>query len=140
MGKHKATGTADVTICSVATLVASGGRRMLKFDPGRIKLILMDECHHAVAKSWLTVLEYFGALRRTKKVEDVEALDEIAGVEEGKDLRETELEETTEPDFDGPIVAGVSATMSRFDGLGLGKVLDRIVFHKDYVDMVTDKW
>ena len=28
-----------------------------------------------------------------------------------------------------PIVVGVSATVSRFDGLSLGKVLDKVVFH-----------
>ncbi|KAK8042644.1 P-loop containing nucleoside triphosphate hydrolase protein [Apiospora phragmitis] len=39
-----------------------------------------------------------------------------------------------------PILVGVSATFSRFDGLRLGRAIDEIVYHKDYVDMIGDKW
>lgn len=39
-----------------------------------------------------------------------------------------------------PILVGVSATFSRFDGLRLGKAIDEIVYHKDYVDMIGEKW
>ncbi|RYP90357.1 hypothetical protein DL770_003504 [Monosporascus sp. CRB-9-2] len=39
-----------------------------------------------------------------------------------------------------PILVGVSATFSRFDGLRLGSAIDEIVYHKDYVDMIGDKW
>ncbi|KAK7956827.1 type III restriction enzyme- res subunit domain-containing protein [Apiospora aurea] len=41
---------------------------------------------------------------------------------------------------ESPILVGVSATFSRFDGLRLGKAIDEIVYHKDYVDMIGDKW
>ncbi|RVX76048.1 hypothetical protein B0A52_00405 [Exophiala mesophila] len=40
----------------------------------------------------------------------------------------------------GPALVGVSATFSRFDGLRLGSVIDHIVYHKDYVDMIGEKW
>ncbi|TFB03114.1 Putative mitochondrial ATP-dependent helicase irc3 [Trichoderma ghanense] len=39
-----------------------------------------------------------------------------------------------------PILVGVSATFSRFDGVKLGAAIDEIVYHKDYVDMISDKW
>ncbi|KAI1323001.1 P-loop containing nucleoside triphosphate hydrolase protein [Xylariaceae sp. FL0255] len=39
-----------------------------------------------------------------------------------------------------PILVGVSATFSRFDGLRLGSAIDEIVYHKDYVDMIGEKW
>lgn len=39
-----------------------------------------------------------------------------------------------------PALIGVSATFSRFDGLKLGHAIDHIVYHKDYVDMIIDKW
>ncbi|KAK1699687.1 P-loop containing nucleoside triphosphate hydrolase protein [Colletotrichum godetiae] len=39
-----------------------------------------------------------------------------------------------------PSLVGVSATFSRFDGLKLGAAIDQIVYHKDYVDMIGDKW
>ena len=39
-----------------------------------------------------------------------------------------------------PALVGVSATFSRFDGLRLGAAIDRIVYHKDYVDMIGGGW
>lgn len=39
-----------------------------------------------------------------------------------------------------PALVGVSATFSRFDGLKLGSAIDHIVYHKDYVDMIHEKW
>lgn len=39
-----------------------------------------------------------------------------------------------------PTLVGVSATFSRFDGVKLGAAIDQIVYHKDYVDMISDKW
>jgi ATP-dependent helicase IRC3 len=39
-----------------------------------------------------------------------------------------------------PTLVGVSATFSRFDGLKLGAAIDEIVYHKDYVDMISEKW
>jgi ATP-dependent helicase IRC3 len=41
---------------------------------------------------------------------------------------------------DTPSLVGVSATFSRFDGVKLGSVIDEIVYHRDYVDMISDKW
>jgi ATP-dependent helicase IRC3 len=42
--------------------------------------------------------------------------------------------------LNSPALVGVSATLSRFDGLRLGAALDHIVYHKDYVDMIGEKW
>ncbi|KAI4208982.1 MAG: hypothetical protein LQ351_008044 [Letrouitia transgressa] len=39
-----------------------------------------------------------------------------------------------------PALVGVSATFSRFDGLRLSDAIDHIVYHKDYVDMIGEKW
>jgi ATP-dependent helicase IRC3 len=81
--------------------------RLLKFDPRRFKLVLVDEAHHIVAPGYLKVLHHLGL--RTKQE-------------------------------DSPHLVGVSATFSRFDGLKLGAVIDEIVYHKDYVDMIGEKW
>lgn len=37
---------------------------------------------------------------------------------------------------DAPILVGVSATFARNDGLELGAMIDHIVYHKDYIDMI----
>lgn len=39
-----------------------------------------------------------------------------------------------------PALVGVSATMARFDGLALGKVIKHIIYHKDYIDMIGAEW
>ncbi|KAJ4220493.1 putative ATP-dependent helicase IRC3 [Fusarium solani] len=39
-----------------------------------------------------------------------------------------------------PNLVGVSATFSRFDGVRIGAAIDEIVYHKDYVDMISKKW
>lgn len=105
MASSHATGLADITVASIASITS--GERIEKFDPRRFKLVLIDECHHAVAAGYLRCLEHFRLLP----------------VEE-----------------DSPVLVGVTATMSRFDGLGLEKVLDKIVYHKSYVDMIGEKW
>ena len=44
------------------------------------------------------------------------------------------------PSPQSPALVGVSATLSRFDGIRLGEALDYIVYHKDYVDMIDESW
>ena len=84
--------------------------RISKYDPKRFKLVLVDEAHHVVAPGYLEILEHFGLYPH---------------------------ESTNRP---SPALVGVSATFSRFDGLRLGAAIDHIVYHKDYVDMIGDKW
>ena len=84
--------------------------RISKYDPKRFKLVLVDEAHHIVAPGYLEVLEHFGLYPQ----------------------------ESSRPAT--PALVGVSATFSRFDGLRLGAAIDHIVYHKDYVDMIGDKW
>lgn len=99
MAATKASGMADITVASVASIVSKN--RLEKFDPSTFKLILIDEAHHAVAQTYQKTLDHFGVL----------------DMEEGDPAKK-------------PIVVGVSATLSRADGLALGKVLDHIVYHR----------
>ena len=104
MGNFHGAGTADITVCSVQSLLRSD--RLSKFNPEWAKLILIDEAHHAAAPTYLKILEHFGALTKDSKT----------------------------------VVVGVSATLSRFDGLRLGVALDEIVYHRDYIEMIGEKW
>jgi len=38
-----------------------------------------------------------------------------------------------------PII-GFSATFSRHDGLALGSVFQRIVYHRDFLEMIKEQW
>lgn len=100
MGSIHASGAADITVASVQSIMS--GDRLLKFDPKRFKLLLVDEAHHIVATRYLDVLKHFG-------------LDE----------------EAQRGDSESPTaLVGVSATFSRHDGLRLGAAIDHIVYHK----------
>jgi len=105
MGNSHYKGYADICVASIRSLTS--GDRIEKFFPGRFKLILVDEAHHIVAKSYRDVLGYFGL---------------------------------NEPTEDSPVLVGVSATFSRPDGLKLGAAIDHIVYHKDYMDMIDERW
>jgi ATP-dependent helicase IRC3 len=89
----------------------TSGDRLQKFDASRYKLVLVDEAHHIVSQSYLDVLEHFG-LRHAADWSEKSA----------------------------PALVGVSATFSRFDGRALGAVIDHIVYHRDYVDMIEENW
>ena len=87
------------------------GDRLAKFDPTRFKLVLVDEAHHIVSRQYLDLLVHFG-LRHPADWAAVHV----------------------------PALVGVSATFSRFDGRKLGAVIDHIVYHRDYVDMIEENW
>ena len=97
MGNLNASGVADITIASVRSITSQD--RILKFDPERFKLVLVDEAHHIVAPGYMATLRHFGLI------------DKI----------------TFE---NSPALVGVSATLSRFDGLRLSDAIDDIVYHK----------
>jgi len=52
-------GDADAVVASVQTLARESRRR--RVDPRGFTRIVVDECHHAAADSYLDTLEYFGA-------------------------------------------------------------------------------
>lgn len=60
MQKQKPTSSADIIVGSVPTLVRL--TRLSMYDPSEYKAIVLDECHHATATSWMKILDYFGAL------------------------------------------------------------------------------
>lgn len=112
--KYKASGLADVTVATYQTLNRSQ-ERLNKFTPADFKAVVIDEAHHAAAPSYLKVLSHF---------------DPQIGLSP---------EERQNASSNVPVI-GFSATFSRHDGLALGKVFDRIVFHKDFLEMIGEKW
>lgn len=97
MGNVHASGTADITIASVKSIIS--GNRITKFDPEGFKLILVDEAHHIVASGYMETLRHFGVVDHTTTAH-------------------------------APALVGVSATLSRFDGLRLSDAIDHVVYHK----------
>jgi superfamily II DNA or RNA helicase len=92
LGVVKATrneASADLVIASQATIRDPARLKAL----GRRDLIIVDECHHAVAPSWMDVLGGLGA-------------------------------------WDGVPTLGLTATLARSDGKGLGHVWEDMVFSR----------
>ena len=125
MGSAHASGTADITIASVRSIVS--GNRIQKFEPEKFKLVLVDEAHHIVAAGYMEVLHYFG-------------LTQPKPGHISQNINETRSLLAASADRKVPALVGVSATFSRFDGLRLSDAIDRIVYHRDYIDMIGEKW
>ncbi|KAI0825051.1 P-loop containing nucleoside triphosphate hydrolase protein [Trametes gibbosa] len=115
-GKHHASGTADLTVATFQTLLRS--LRLDKFRAQYMKALIVDEAHHAAAPSYRHILSHFNA--------DIKNPDK-------------DFEPPTPSQHPVPIV-GFSATFSRHDGLALGSVFERIVYHRDFLDMIKEQW
>jgi len=112
------TGLADVTVATAQTLSRSPAR-LEKFDPSKFKAVIVDEAHHAAAPSYVTILSHF---------------------DPQVDVPLSERTAAGAPQSSGIPIIGFSATFARHDGIALGKVFQRIVYHKDFLEMVNDKW
>lgn len=117
MGNLHATGHADITIASVQSI--NSGDRISKFDPERFKLVLVDEAHHITASSYMDTLKHFGLVKRPGG----ESVSWHDWVRQYFGQQPSEAVHT-------PALVGVSATLSRFDGVRLSDAIDHIVYHK----------
>lgn len=63
MGTMKAAEDADITIASVQSIARPN--RLKRFDPSDYKMIIIDEAHHAAARTYLKILEHFNAMSST---------------------------------------------------------------------------
>lgn len=57
MSNFHSSGSADITVCSVQTLLRPD--RLAKFNPEWMKLILIDEADHVFSPTYLKILKYF---------------------------------------------------------------------------------
>jgi superfamily II DNA or RNA helicase len=100
----------DVTIGSVQTL--SRTPRLHALSREQFTDIIVDECHHAAAVSYVKILKWFGAL----------------DYQDWRDDRAWACGKNT-PEW--PRAVGFTATMERADGKALGTVWSDVVYRKD---------
>ena len=124
---------ADVIVASVQTLAVSP-HRLKKFNPADFSLIVVDEAHHATARTYIEVLNYFGLAP------------DVSRIVEG-DIKGKEAKIATRKAFEGykaeksaPFLVGVTATPNRTDGVGLEYVFDDIPFSRSIRDMMDAGW
>ncbi|CDO71637.1 hypothetical protein BN946_scf184911.g107 [Trametes cinnabarina] len=82
-----------------------------------MKALIIDEAHHAAAPSYRRILSHFHP--------DIKNPD--------GDFEPPKLKHRVP-------VLGFSATFSRHDGLALGSVFERIVYHRDFLEMIKEQW
>lgn len=104
---------ADIIVASVQTL-ANPERRSRIRDVG---LVIVDECHHAVADSYQAILRHFGCYGSSNYI--------------GQSWRNfAEMSDDPQPQTFTPAL-GFTATLERTDGAGLGQVWQNVVFTRD---------
>ncbi|KAH7883536.1 P-loop containing nucleoside triphosphate hydrolase protein [Phlebopus sp. FC_14] len=113
--KHKASGLADVTVATYQTLLRP--QRLAKFRPENLKAVIVDEAHHAAAPSYRQILSHFDPAIKNPGA----------------------TFQPPTPPHNVPII-GLSATFSRHDGLALGSIFQRIVYHRTFLEMIKEQW
>ncbi|WFD34485.1 Putative ATP-dependent helicase IRC3 [Malassezia cuniculi] len=122
--RYTASGNADVTVATVQSMCSRS--RLDKYDPSQFKCVIIDEAHHAAANTYRKILARFNSKVRPPfhEIQNDDDMGEIKNA--GFPLMV-------------PII-GFSATFSRHDGRALGTIFDEIVFHRDFFEMIEDKW
>ena len=112
MADSRATPMTSCVVASVPTLTAMKARRLRAFEPGRFDAIVVDECHHACASTWLSIWQHFGLMDEAK--------------------RKTLCPERR--------LVGLTATPGRGDGVGLHNVFDEITYQYELGQAIEDGW
>lgn len=131
-GAQTASGTANVTVATRQTLDRSPAR-LEKFDPARLKCVIVDEAHHAASKSNRRILSHFdpsiSLLPDTDK----------AGAPVAEKLQPASTDQhNASSSIPSVPIFGFTATFSRNDRLVLGDVFQCVAYHKDLGDMVQE--
>ncbi|SCV68041.1 BQ2448_162 [Microbotryum intermedium] len=148
-GDNDASGFADVT---VATFQASDLERLDKFDPSTFKAVIVDEAHHAASQSYINILSRFDPrISETSESSAVIIEDDVLAA--SPVLPFTAESTPSDPPHLAPVpftlsasgelcipILAFTATFSRADGLALGKVVEKIVWHASWLDMITKGW
>lgn len=127
-------GDADIVVASIQTLTHGSAERLKALKPDEFSLIIVDEAHHATARTYIELLHHFGL---APDVSDMGSVD-LARKIMSKELRDTF--DNYRPSKDGPFLVGFTATPHRTDGQGMEIVFDQIAFSATMDDMIRQGW
>jgi ATP-dependent helicase IRC3 len=111
-GDRHANAAASIVVASVPTLVARDCRRLKLLGQNRFDGVIIDECHHATADSYLKIMQHFGML-------------------------DEDRHKTTNCQI--PLI-GLTATPGRGDKVGLVNVFDDILYQLKIARAIKDGW
>lgn len=148
-GEQRASRTDKVIVTMVQTLAQRLPDFLQRFPPSSASMIVVDECHHMIAPTYLLFLSAYGLAPNLEGVNeaDLAALSADASTREAAETERTarrqalrERFEAFKPAETAPFLLGVTATSNRTDGRGLEYVLDEIVFSKPMPEMIEEGW
>lgn len=133
---YRADALADVVVASVQTLTASKGKRLKKFDPDRLRILVIDEAHHAASPSYHAILHHFGFLPPAGFMADIRPArkDGRQALLNWQRDRLAAWNESYRPK--DRLHLGVTATPKRGDNIGLECVYEEIVFSRTIREMI----
>ena len=104
-----------------------------------MKAIIVDEAHHAAAPSYVHSLIWH-PIRLSYHDESCEYSYRSILSHFHPDIKGPENGGPRVPPPRPVPILGFSATFSRHDGLALGSVFERIVYHRDFLEMIKEQW
>jgi len=130
MAHRTASGHADVVVGSIQSLSGPHGReRLERLSPDSFGLLVVDEVHHALARTYLELLARFG---KAPDLSDLEGKASSAALHRALDARYQKF--TPDPKS---LFVGFTATPHRTDGIGLQYIMDEIVFSRTIREMMS---
>ena len=133
--ERRADPSAQVVIASVPTLGRAGSKRLEALAPEDFSIVVVDEAHHAVAKTYRRIFEHFGVLAGEQGTAN------RGGGSRNEALRsELPSNVARSPSPGSILLVGFTATPRRGDGRGLGEVFEDIVYARGIEDMIREGW
>ena len=117
---------ATVIVASVQSLRSEAKRNQIK-DVG---LVIVDECHHATAKTYRDILKHYGCF------DELAACEACDGRGEFDHGRCHDCNETGAIPSGGAVAAGFTATLMRSDKSSLAEIWQDVAYRKDISFMI----
>lgn len=138
-GDRVASPYADIVIASIQTLSAMKFRRLERLLARMVfRIVVVDEAHHAAARTYRAVLARMGFLPLIEK-QDADAEIEAVNFDDVQVMEDTlrGWDQTAPKDR---LLVGVTATPNRSDTIGLNCVFQDIVYSYALRDAIADGW
>jgi superfamily II DNA or RNA helicase len=117
---------AQVVVASVQSLRNVKRRNQIR----HVGKIVVDECHHATAPTYLDILEHYGAIGPAC----------AACLEEGTAAKRAACAHRGPAPEDGAVAEGFTATLARSDKSKLSQVWEEVAFKRDIAFMIRRKY
>lgn len=131
----------DVVVASIQTLAAVGLRRLDRLlRRMTFRVVIVDEAHHAAARTYRQVLARLGFLPSLDANGAGTTLDVEAAAESDVDEMRRELAGWDRIAAKDQVLVGFTATPNRSDAVGLGCVFQSIAYSYALKDAIRDGW